>query len=323
MASASLAEQGVCLIDLGQLDLAAGAYQDTIERDGKQNATRDVAMGKCQLAGIRMQQTDYPAALQGYQQGLELFLQLDEPGAVATAHHQIGMVYRMQQQFEQAESAYRQSLSIKTQQGNSTGEASSLGELANLYNAWNRPKQVVDYCQRAAAIYSQLGDKRYEGFQRNNLADTLIKLKRLQQARPELLRAIECKASFGHAAEPWKTWDILYDLEQAEGNPQAAAQARQKAIQAYADYRCDGGENHSGTGRLALAVLQAIQQGETAEIEQVIKQTLETWQNKTYLHKLQAILAGERDPALVEDNEMYYRDVAELTILLEQLASSH
>ncbi len=230
---------------------------------------------------------------------------------------------REQQQFEQAESAYRQSLSIKTQQDNRAGEASSLNQLATLYNFWNRPEQAVDYYQRATALYSQLGDNRYEGVTRNNLATTLIKLKRLQQARPELLRAIECNESFGHAAEPWKTWNILYDLEQAEGNPQAAALARQKAIQAFVDYRRDGGENHTDTGRLALAVLQAIQQSETAEIEQVIKQALETWQNKTYLHKLQAILAGERDPALAEDDEMNYQQVAELTILLEQLAASH
>ncbi len=236
------------------------------------------------------------------------------------------MVYKRQQQFEQAESAYRQSLSIKTQQGNRAGEAASLGELANLYDDWNRPEQAVDYFQRAAALYSQLGNKRFEGSARNNLANTLIKLKRLQQARPELLRAIECDESFGHAAEPWTTWYILHNLEQAEGNSQAAAQARQKAIQAYVDYRRDGGENHSGAGRLALAVLQAIQQGETAEIEQVIEQLLERddlQKNKTYLHKLQAILAGERDPALAEDNEMNFEQVAELTILLEQLAASH
>lgn len=238
---------------------------------------------------------------------------------VATAWYQVGMVYREQQQFEPAESAYRQSLSIKTQQGKRAGEASSLGESANLYDDWNRPEQAVDYYQRAAVLYRQLGDKIGEGRQCNNLATTLIKLKRLQQARPELLRAIECKKPFGHAAEPWLTWAILHNLEQAEGNTQAAAQARQKAIQAYIDYRRDGGENHSGAGRLALDVLQAIQQSETTEIGQVIEQLLETWQNKTYLHTLQAILAGERDPALAEDDDLDYQCVAELKILLEQL----
>ncbi len=311
---------------LGQLEQATEAYQENIKCAEKLGGMRQVATGKGQLASIRLLQKDYPAALRGYRETLELFQHLNEPGAIATAWHLIGMVYKQQHQFKPAESAYRQSLSIQTQQGNRAGEALSLGELANLYSSWNHPEQAVDYYQRTAALYNQLEDKSYEGITHHNLANTLIKLKRLQQARPELLRAIECKESFGHAAEPWATWNILHNLEQTEGNPQAAAQARQKAIQAYVDYRRDGGENHSGAGRLALAVLQAIQQSETAEIEQVIEQLLERddlQKDKTYLHKLQAILAGEHDPALVEDNEMHYQQVAELTILLEQLASSH
>ncbi len=57
-------------------------------------------------------------------------------------------------------------------------------------------------------------------------------------------------------------------------------------------------------------------------IEQYLEQ--DNWQEyKTYFHKLQAILAGERDPALAEDNEINYSLVAELIILLEQLAASH
>ena len=61
--------------------------------------------------------------------------------------------------------------------------------------------------------------------------------------------------------------------------------------------------------------------GETAEIEQVIEQLLERedWQaNKSFLHKLRAILTGDRSPALTEDDEMQYSLVAELKLLLEQ-----
>ena len=134
------------------------------------------------------------------------------------------------------------------------------------------------------------------------------------------------KLTFGTAEnnfiwnEPWKTWHILYDLEQASGNPQASLEARQKALDAYLAYRRDGGENHSGAGRLTLAVGQAMQQWDTEEIEQVIGQLLETdgW-HKNFLHKLQAIIAGERDLALAEDEELHYELAAELIVLLESL----
>ncbi|SDZ83691.1 Tetratricopeptide repeat-containing protein [Thiothrix caldifontis] len=318
MASAALTEQGDCLQALGQLEAAAAAYEERIKRGEKLEDTRGVAVGKIQLASVRLLQKRYTDALQGYQQVLALFQQLDEPGAVATAWHQIGMTHRNAGDFAQAEQAYRQALAIHTQNNNRSYMASSLNELGNLYNVWNRPEQVVSFYRQAAGMYVALGDLRYEGVVRNNLAATLIKLQRYDEARPELLRAIECDQAFGHAAQPWQTWDILHDLEQASGNPQAAREARRQALAAYLAYRRDGGENHSGFGRLALAVGQAIQQGDAVEIEQVIGQLLELedW-DKNFLHKLQAIIAGERDLALAEDEDLHYEGAAELVLLLE------
>ena len=322
MASACLAEQGNCLQAMGQLEQAITAFQKAIKLSEELDDARGLAIKKGQLATIYMLQKDYTSALQGHREALQIFQQLNEPAAVATAYHQIGIVYKEQSQFEQAETAYRQALAIKTQQGNRTGEALSLGELANLYNDWNHPEQAVTYSRQAANIYVKIGDKAGEGRQRNNLANTLIQLNRLDEARHELLQAIECKKPYGHAAIPWKAWNNLHKLELANGNPNAAQAARQKAINAFLAYRRDDGENHEGAGRLALDVLQAIQQNNTTEMQQVIEQWLEQVEDKgdkTYLHHLQAILNGDRNPALAEDSEMNYQLIVELKLLLEQL----
>ncbi len=266
MASVSLTDQGDCLRELGRLDEAVVVYEEGIKRSEKLEDSRGVAVKKIQLATVRKNQKDYKASLQGYHEALNLFQQLDEPAAVATIWHQIGMVYSHQALFDEAESAYRQSLSIASRQGNRAGEASSLYELGTLYDTWNRPEQAVDYFRQAADIDTQMGDKRSEGMSRNGLAHTLITLNRLNEARPELLRAIECNKPFGHAAQPWKTWNILHNLEQADSNPQAAREGRHQAIQAYLAYRRDGGENHSGVGRICLAARQALQQGEARKL---------------------------------------------------------
>ncbi len=324
MASTCLTRQADCLQVMGQLEQAITVYQQAIKLDKKRGSDRDVAVGESQLATVYKDQKDYAAALQGYQEALQTFQQLNEPATIAGTHHQIGMVYKRQSQFEQAETAYRQSLTIRVNNKLPADEAASLGELANLYNAWNRPEQAVAYYRQATDIYTELGDKHYEGVARSNLAHTLIQLDRLDEARPELLRAIECKKPYGHAAEPWNTWDILYKLELADGNSSAAQATRQKAINAFLAYRRDGGENHEGAGRLALGVLQAIQQNNTVEIQQVIEQWLEqveSKENKTYLHHLQTILNGDRNPALAEDSEMSYQKVVELKLLLEQLTA--
>ena len=113
----------------------------------------------------------------------------------------MGIVYQDAGDYEAAEAAYRRSLEIKTQSNNRAGQASSLGQLGNLYNdKLNRPEEAVTFYRQAADIYVELGDLRYEGLARNNIADTLRKLKRYDEARSEILRAIECKRPFGHAA---------------------------------------------------------------------------------------------------------------------------
>jgi tetratricopeptide (TPR) repeat protein len=320
MASVTLTEQRDCLAALGRLDEAATVYEDAIERSEKLKDTRQVAVAKGQLASVRLDQKDYDAALHGYREALALFQQLDEPGSVGTIWHQIGIANREQGRFEAAESAYREALAIKTRRGDHTGEASSLSELGNLYRDWNRPEQAVDYFRQTADRFARLGDQLNEGGVRGNLAQVLIWLGRLDEARPELERAIEYKESFGHASLPWQTWAILHHLEQADGNPQAARAARWYALQAYLAYRRDGGENHSKAGRLCFYARQAVEQGDTRDIAQVIEQLLEreNWQaHRTFLHSLLAILAGDRNPALAEDESMTYDMAAELQLLIE------
>lgn len=186
-----------------------------------------------------------------------------------------------------------------------------------------RTEESVTFLQQAAAIYVELGDTANEGRARNNLAIYLIKLRRHDAARRELQRAIECCKPFGHAAQPWKTWDILCDLEIAVKNPQAAAAARQKAIDAYLAYRRAGGESQNLSAQLYALVGQAIQGGNTVAAEQFLTQLSESedtpdW-GKILNSKLQAILRGERNPALAADPNLDYTHVAELQLLLEGL----
>lgn len=323
MASKSLAEQGDCLQDLGRLDEAAAAYEKNIKKAEKLKDDRQVAVGKGNLGTVRLLQGDYGAALQAYHEALEIFTELNEPRMIATAWHQIGMVHEKAGQREAAEGAYRQSLQIETQQKNPAGEASSLNQLGNLYQKMGRLEEAAVFYRQAADKYVEIGDIAKEGVVHNNLADTFIKLQRYDDARQEIRRAIECDKPYGLAAEPWKTYDILYDLEQAVGNSAAAAAARDQAIQLYLAYRRAGGENHSGGGRLCVQFWQAIQENKTEEISAYMTMLANhseygpSW--KPLVSKLQAILAGSRDPQLAADPALDYDDAAEILFLLERL----
>jgi len=160
-----------------------------------------------------------------------------------------------------------------------------------------------------------------EGRDRSNLANTLIKLKRYDQARQEIQRAIECKEPYGHAAEPWTAWAILQYLYEAEGNAGAAARARNKAIELYLSYRRDSGENHSPAGKLCAWFRQALEKEPHAAIRTRLGQFAGQWvsspEAQALVHALQAILEGSRDPALAETPELDYNSAVEIRLLLE------
>jgi len=138
-------------------------------------------------------------------------------------------------------------------------------QLGNLFKTMGQLEDAVTFYRQAADIYVTLGNIANEGLARANLADTFIKLKRYDDARQEILRTIECKKTFGHTVEPWKTWNILCDLEQAQGNAKAAKDARDHAVALYMDFRRSGGGKYEYGPQLCDMVGAAIQSGERAD----------------------------------------------------------
>ncbi len=318
MASVCLTEMGDCFLDLGKYDEAVKKYESGIEIAEKLNDLRQVAVGKGQLATVRIYQKNYPEALRLYIEAKDIFEQYREPGHVAVAWNQIGMVHREAKNFMAAENAYQKSLAIHIREKNKSYEASSLNQLGNLYNAIGRLEDAVRMFERAVTIYVELKDLRYEGLVRNNLANTLLQLNRPDEARTQLLRAIECKSQFGHAATPWNAWAILSNLETAEGNLPAAAQARQKAMQAYMAYRKDGGESHSNQFNRIAATAQALQSGEEAQLIEELESALKPGDPTEYIALIRALISllrGSRDPALANDPELNYANAVELKLV--------
>jgi len=323
MASVCLTEQGDCLCDLGRLDEAAAAYEERIQLGEKLGDQRGVAVGKLQLGTVRLGQRRYREALAAHQEARERFTALDEPGSVALSWHQTGMAYQAGGQPEAAEDAYRQSLAISVPLGDVARQASTLGQLGILYDqALGRTEEAAALLRQAADKYVEIGDVANEGRTRNNLAIGLRKLGRLDEARQEIRRAIECKAQFGHAAEPWTAWAILADLETDAGDRAAAAQARAKARAGYLAYRRDGGENHSGPGRLALAVTRPLLAGDAAAAASLLQQLAaepDAASLLPFIRALQAIVDGSRDRTLAEAPELRYTMAAEILLLIDTL----
>jgi tetratricopeptide (TPR) repeat protein len=323
VASVAIVETGDCLRNLGRLDEAARAYEESIERASKLDDRRQVAVNKGQLGTLRMYQKRYREALQAQTEARDTFEALGEPRMVATAWHQIGLVHEGADQFEPAEQAYRQSLAIKVRENNLAGQAPTLHQLGILYRRRGRLEESVVFYKQAAEIHTRLGDLAAEGGSRSNLAIALMELGRHGEARRELQRAIECRGPYGHAAEPWKTWANLEQLERATGHAEAARAARQQAIRTYLAYRRAGGVSQRNRAPFAL-VTQAIQQHDEHAAQEQLGQHLSALPDappslKALIAKLQRFLGGDRDPALTADPDLEYADAVDLQLLIESL----
>ena len=327
MGSMAITVSGDALRDLGRLDEAAQRYEETIalaEEDGNE---RKIAVNKGQLGTVRLRQGRYADALTAYVEARERFEALGEPGSVAVSWHQIGMVYEEARHGEAAEDAYRRSLALEVQLGNLAGQADTLGQLGNLYSdLLGRPEEAVTHYHQAADAYAALGHVAGEGRQHNNLANLLQLLDRLDEARSAIERAIVCQQGLGHAAEPWKSWDILHDIETKAGRVAEAAAARARAGAAYLAYRRDGGEPRGNSGRLSNDVGHLLAEGDNAAagafLQQLAARPDLPASVPTLVATLQAVTAGDRNPALADTPDLDYVGAAEIRLLIEMLSAA-
>jgi tetratricopeptide (TPR) repeat protein len=304
------------------LDEAADTYDEQIKRSENQEDFRAVAVGKFQLAKVLRIQAKYTEAVFVYKEALAIFEAQNESRSVAAAWHQIGNVHQQAGDYEESEAAYRRSLEIKTQNNDRAGQAESLTMLGNLYGAHsNRPEEAVTFYRQAADIFVETGDLRYEGIARSNAASTLKNIKRYDEARTEIMRAIECKSQIGLASEPWTSFSILREIEESDGNHVAAYAAWVQARDAYLAYRRQGGYASQGQGgRLIEQILELIQQEKSSEIQALFDQYSDAPDFfKVFLQNLIAVINGSREKALGDDPALIYADAAEVLFLIERL----
>ncbi|MCI5183650.1 MAG: tetratricopeptide repeat protein, partial [Candidatus Electrothrix sp. AW1] len=324
MAAVALVEQANCLSALGRLDAAVEKYKENIQRAERLKDFRLVATGKFQLATLLYLQQRYDQALAGYHEALTIFADMKEPVSVAEAWYGIGIVHQDVGQYEEAETAYRRALEIKTQRKDLAGQAGTLNMLGNLYKSClYRLEEALVFYRQAADMYVRLENVRYEGVARSNIADTLRQLKRYAEARQEIRRAIDCDKQIGLAAEPWKSFGILYDIELAEGHVAAAKAAWQQARDAYLAYRRQGGYAQFDGGKLADQIAEAMQQEKGEEMAQELGQLAKADDIPDWLKAaaplLLAVFNGSRDAALADDPTLHYSHAAELLFLMERL----
>jgi tetratricopeptide (TPR) repeat protein len=323
MVYSCITEIADCATEHGDLEYASVCYNESIRRAIKADSLRDIAVAKGQLATLRIMQSRFDEALVLINESRDIFLRLNETGSIGVVYDQIGLLRFKMGQPEAAEEAFIESLRYRMQNDDLIGQACthySLGQLYEIYQ--DKPQEAVTCFRQALEICSKYGQIKMEWKSADRLANMLCKLNHLDEARHIIRRSIACKLALGHEAQPWRSWEILCNIEIQAGNTVGAKEASLKALSAYIDYRRDGGSDFGQIGQLALAIHQDLVSGFTANAVSLLDtlEPLADWvHDLAYLGVLKKIVAGSRDTALAQDPSLNYFQAAEILLLIEAL----
>ena len=113
---------------------------------------------------------EYDAALDIYNQSLEIVKSLGDQLRIAYALHNIAMIYRERGEDDIAMDMYNQSLEIEKLFGDRRGIASTLHEIATIHYLKDEHDIALDMYNQSLEIEKSLGDQRGTSYTLNNIA---------------------------------------------------------------------------------------------------------------------------------------------------------
>jgi hypothetical protein len=143
------------------------------------------------------------------------------------------------------------------------------------------------------------------------------------EAKKEILKALKCKESLGLSNQPWKSWNILADIETAAGDGKAGEVAKAKARDSFLAYRRVGEEVHRGPSKLVCDVGKFLRQGKNREVHTFLQVfvTHEEPKIRSLVRVMKAIVNGDRSKSVITQPDLHYESQVELLLLFEALAN--
>ena len=134
------------------------------------------------LANIQIRQNNLDAAQAFASRAAAVSLALQNPAEKGAANYLLLTIYRLQQQYEQAETLAQDSLVIFQHLGNRRYESMVRHELSVNYLANDRYDEAQQHTEESLAICRQIEDRLGYGYALRQKGDILLKLERRQEA---------------------------------------------------------------------------------------------------------------------------------------------
>jgi tetratricopeptide (TPR) repeat protein len=158
------------------------AVMDRLQEEGKQAYYR----------------SDYSAAIEEWQQGLDMAQKFGNKKYISRFIGNIGIVFRNLGEYDKALSHYQQALAIKREIGDRRGESNNLTNMGIVFSNLGQYDKALSHCQQAIAIKREIGDRRGEGKNLDSMGTVFRSLGQNYKALSHYQQALAIQREIGY-----------------------------------------------------------------------------------------------------------------------------
>ncbi len=177
-----LFQQGVEQFRSGAFQAALQTYQQVLEIHKTFNDKAGVAETLDNIGEVYTGLSDYDKAMDVLQQALTIRKELNDKAGIGETFNNIGFVHRQLGEYPKALELHHSALEIAKQTGKRAIAAEALHNIAAVYTAQGEYDQALELYQQALAIRKEVGDQRDEGRTLNNIGGVYDSLGEYDQA---------------------------------------------------------------------------------------------------------------------------------------------
>ncbi|MEM6253213.1 MAG: tetratricopeptide repeat protein [Cyanobacteria bacterium P01_D01_bin.156] len=178
----------------------------------------------------QLNQANYPAALDLFQQSLAIRQDIKERYGIAESLNNIGFAYDSQGNYAEALGYYQQALAIRQELGDRQGESIVLSNIGTIYGSRSDYGQALDYFEQSLSIRRGLGDRQGEGLVLNNIGFAYEKLAKYSQALDYYQQALAIYKELGNRRNTVSTLNNIGAIYSNRGEHSQALGYYQEAL---------------------------------------------------------------------------------------------
>ena len=181
----------------------------------------------------QFQFSQFRAALQSWQQVLEIAQQLNDPSLELKTIGNLGLAHAAIGEYSQARALQQQALKLSREIHDRQAETNALGNLGNLYNALGQPVQAIELYQQQLTLSKEIGDSGGEAKALGNLGQAYRALGQYTQAIQFYQQTLPLAKTLGDRGLVANTLNDLGIVYLLQGHYLQATDLHQQALTIY------------------------------------------------------------------------------------------